>query len=78
MPKQSSPASRHRRPDAVDRRAKEGLCRSIWMTFKQALELGGYLREGEKGSLVLYAIGHHSHQLDAATGDDHPRSAGAS
>jgi antirestriction protein ArdC len=48
------------------------------MTFKQALELGGYLREGEKGSLVLYAIGHHSHQLDAATGDDHPRSAGAS
>lgn len=27
----------------------------IWMTFKQALELGGYVRKGEKGSPVVYA-----------------------
>lgn len=27
----------------------------IWMTFRQALELGGHVREGEKGSPVVYA-----------------------
>ncbi len=27
----------------------------IWMTFKQALELGAHVRKGEKGSLVVYA-----------------------
>ena len=27
----------------------------IWMTFKQALELGGQVRKGEHGSLVVYA-----------------------
>ncbi|OXC78638.1 ArdC family protein [Caballeronia sordidicola] len=26
-----------------------------WMTFKQALELGGNVRKGERGSLVVYA-----------------------
>lgn len=27
----------------------------IWMTFKQALELGGHVRKGEKGAPVVYA-----------------------
>lgn len=27
----------------------------IWLTFKQAQELGGYVRKGEKGALVVYA-----------------------
>lgn len=27
----------------------------IWMTFKQAIELGGFVRKGEKGSPVVYA-----------------------
>lgn len=27
----------------------------IWMTFKQAIELGGCVRKGEKGSPVVYA-----------------------
>jgi antirestriction protein ArdC len=27
----------------------------IWLTFKQALELGGCVRKGEKGELVVYA-----------------------
>jgi antirestriction protein ArdC len=27
----------------------------LWMTFKQALELGGHVRKGEKGSPVVYA-----------------------
>jgi antirestriction protein ArdC len=27
----------------------------IWMTFRQAQELGGHVRKGERGSLVVYA-----------------------
>ncbi len=27
----------------------------MWMTFRQAKELGGHVRKGEKGSLVVYA-----------------------
>ena len=27
----------------------------LWMTFKQAKELGGFVRKGEKGSPVVYA-----------------------
>jgi len=27
----------------------------LWMTYKQAFELGGQVRKGEKGSLVVYA-----------------------
>src|SRR3546814_17271979 len=26
----------------------------IWMTFRQARELGGHVRKGERGSLVVY------------------------
>lgn len=37
--------------EAVER----GYTAPIWMTFKQALELGANVRKGEKGSLVVYA-----------------------
>jgi antirestriction protein ArdC len=33
----------------------KGYACPIWMTFKQALELGGQVRKGEHGSLVVYA-----------------------
>ena len=33
----------------------KGYAAPIWMTFKQALELGGHVRKGEKGSLVVNA-----------------------
>jgi antirestriction protein ArdC len=33
----------------------KGYAAPIWMTFKQALVLGGCVRKGEKGSLVVYA-----------------------
>jgi len=33
----------------------QGFTAPIWMTFKQALELGAHVRKGEKGSLVVYA-----------------------
>jgi antirestriction protein ArdC len=32
-----------------------GYAAPIWMTFKQALELGGHVRKGKHGSLVVYA-----------------------
>lgn len=37
--------------DAMDK----GFTGNIWMTFKQAQELGGHVRKGEHGSLVVYA-----------------------
>jgi antirestriction protein ArdC len=30
-------------------------CRPLWLTYKQAGELGGQVRKGKKGSLVVYA-----------------------
>ena len=35
--------------------ADHGYACPVWMTFKQALELGGCVRKGEHGSLVVYA-----------------------
>ena len=32
-----------------------GYTSSMWMTFKQALELGGVVRKGETGSTVVFA-----------------------
>jgi antirestriction protein ArdC len=32
-----------------------GFTSSIWMTFKQSIELGGHVRKGESGSTVIYA-----------------------
>ncbi|MCC7036028.1 MAG: DUF1738 domain-containing protein [Alphaproteobacteria bacterium] len=34
---------------------EKGYSAPIWITFKQAQELGGYVRKGEHGSLVVYA-----------------------
>lgn len=33
----------------------EGYSTNIWMTFKQAKELGAHIRKGSKGELVVYA-----------------------
>jgi antirestriction protein ArdC len=32
-----------------------GFCCPFWLTYKQAQELGGQVRQGQKGSLVVYA-----------------------
>jgi antirestriction protein ArdC len=42
----------------------------IWMTFKQALELDGHIRKGEKGSLVVYADSITRKDTDEKTGDE--------
>jgi antirestriction protein ArdC len=51
----------------------KGLPAQVWMTFKQALELGGHLRKGEKGSLVVYASSITRPQTDDATGEESER-----
>ena len=45
------------------RAARCGYARPVWMTFRQALALGGAVRKGEKGVPVVYAA-------PAAAGDD--------
>src|SRR3546814_16198637 len=35
--------------------AAQGHACPIWMTFRQAKELGGFVRKGETGTLVVYA-----------------------
>jgi antirestriction protein ArdC len=42
----------------------------VWMTFKQAIDLGGGVRKGEKGSLTVYADTITRHETDAATGEE--------
>ena len=34
--------------------AAQGFTAPVWMTFKQAMEVGAHVRKGEKGSLVVY------------------------
>jgi antirestriction protein ArdC len=42
----------------------------IWMTFKQAQELGGHVKKGEHGSLVVYANTITKTEQNAETGED--------
>jgi antirestriction protein ArdC len=44
----------------------QGFAAPIWMTFNQAREMGGHVRKGAKGSLVVYADRLHKTE----TGDD--------
>lgn len=45
----------------------------IWMTFKQALALGGHVRKGEKGAPVVYASTMQRTEVDEATGSEAER-----
>ncbi|MCB9942453.1 MAG: DUF1738 domain-containing protein [Geminicoccaceae bacterium] len=45
----------------------------IWMTFRQAKELGGHVKKGEKGELVVYADRFRKTEVDEATGDEQQR-----
>jgi antirestriction protein ArdC len=48
----------------------QGFAAPIWMTFKQAMEMGGHVRKGEKGNLVVYADRIRRAELDVTTGDE--------
>ncbi|WP_424973306.1 ArdC family protein [Dinoroseobacter sp. S76] len=50
-----------------------GYTAPIWMTFRQARELGGHVRKGEKGSLVVYANKITKTETDEETGEDATR-----
>jgi antirestriction protein ArdC len=41
----------------------------IWMTFRQAVELGGSVRKGEKGSLTVFASSLTRTETDESTGE---------
>ncbi len=48
----------------------EGYSAPIWMTFRQAKELGANVRKGEKGELVVYANTITRTEHDEETGED--------
>lgn len=50
-----------------------GFTAPLWMTYKQAQELGGQVRKGEKGSLVVYANTITKTEQDEATGEEQER-----
>ncbi len=45
----------------------------VWMTFKQALDLGGCVRKGEKASLTVYADAISRTETDTQTGEEFER-----
>jgi antirestriction protein ArdC len=53
--------------------ADRGYACPVWMTFKQALELGGCVRKGEHGSLVVYASTFTRTETNDNTGEEAER-----
>lgn len=52
---------------------EKGYSAPIWLTFKQALALGGAVRKGERGSLVVFASTITRIESDAETGEESER-----
>lgn len=52
---------------------EKGFAAPIWMTFKQAKELGAFVKKGEQGSLVVYASKLTKMHTDEATGEESER-----
>ena len=48
----------------------KGYAAPIWMTYRQAQELGAHVRKGEEGSLVVYADKIIRTETDAETGEE--------
>jgi antirestriction protein ArdC len=51
----------------------KGYTAPIWITYKQAAELGAQVRKGEHGSLVVYASKTTRTETDTATGNETER-----
>jgi hypothetical protein len=51
----------------------EGYAAPVWMTFRQAINLGGCVRKGEKGSLTVYADSITRTETDEQTGEENPQ-----
>lgn len=54
--------------------AARGFAAPVWMTFKQALELGAHVRKGETGTPVVYAGSLASSETSAEGGEEVERS----
>ena len=52
---------------------EHGFSAPLWLTYKQAQELGGQVRKGEKGSFVVYANTITRTETDEATGEEQER-----
>lgn len=52
---------------------ERGYSAPIWMTYRQAAELGAHVRKGEKGTLVVYASTITRTAQDEKTGEDQER-----
>ncbi len=52
---------------------ERGYSAPIWMTYRQARELGGHVRKGERGSLVVYASTFKKTEQDQDTGEEFER-----
>src|ERR1700691_1161773 len=52
---------------------ERGYAAPIWMTFKQALELGGCVRKGERGNPVVYASTFSRTETDGESGEESER-----
>lgn len=53
--------------------AERGYSSPVWMTFKQAREMGANVRKGEKGTMVVYANAITKTETDSKTGEDTER-----
>jgi antirestriction protein ArdC len=51
----------------------KGYAAPIWITYRQAFELGAHVRKGEKGSLVVFASKTSRTETDASTGAESER-----
>jgi len=51
----------------------KGYAAPIWITYKQAFELGAHVRKGERGSLVVFASKTSRTETDTATGAEAER-----
>ena len=50
-----------------------GFAAPIWMTFRQAKEMGAHVRKGEKGNLIVYADRIRRTETDVTTGEEAER-----
>ncbi len=53
---------------------ERGFAAPIWMTYRQAKELGAHVRKGEKSALVVYASTITRTEADADTGEEEEQS----
>lgn len=51
----------------------KGYAAPIWITYRQAFELGAHVRKGERGSLVVFASKTNRTETDASTGVESER-----